>query len=82
MPVQNAPCAVQGQAALARGYNRLKALFMAAEALVQAWLSDLARRAALASPEAMGLFDDDLGAALASVRQVFDAAVDDRTNPP
>jgi hypothetical protein len=29
----------------------------------------------------MGLFDADLGAALASVRQVFDAAVDDRTNP-
>ena len=30
-----------------RGYNRLKALFMAAEAMVQAWLSDLARNAAL-----------------------------------
>ena len=27
------------------------------------------------------LFDGDLGAALAGVRQVFDAAVDDRTNP-
>jgi len=34
-------------AARARSYNRLKDLFMAAEALVQASLSDLARRAAL-----------------------------------
>jgi hypothetical protein len=36
------------------GYNRLKALFMAAEALVQAWLSDLARRAALKGSGWMG----------------------------
>jgi hypothetical protein len=40
--------------ARARGYNRLKALFMAAEALVQAWLSDLARRAALKGSGWMG----------------------------
>src|SRR5580700_2970684 len=43
MPAKNAPCAVQGRPG-ARGYNTLKALFMAAEALVQAWSSDLARR--------------------------------------
>jgi len=43
-----------GPAARARGYNRLKALFMAAEALVQAWLSDLARSAALKGSGWMG----------------------------
>jgi hypothetical protein len=30
---------------------------------------------------ALGLFDSDLGAALAGVRQVLDAAVNDGTNP-
>ena len=38
----------------ARDYNRLKDLFMAAEALVQASLNDLARKAALKGSGWMG----------------------------
>lgn len=41
-------------AARDRGYNWPKAVFMAAEALAQAWSSDLARRAALKGSGWMG----------------------------
>ena len=48
------PLCGKGRPRGARGYTRLKALFMAAEALVQAWLSDSARRVALKGSGWMG----------------------------